>query len=63
VLGAPPASYLLRSEVFFLGSNLLRREADHFPPSNAEVNSEWSDTSTIPMFMACTEATWLLPYF
>jgi hypothetical protein len=33
----------------FLGIKLPAREADHLPPSSAEVKNEWSYTSTLPI--------------
>jgi hypothetical protein len=44
--GAHPASYLIGTTGSFLGSKELEREADHSPPSNAEVKNAWSYTST-----------------
>jgi hypothetical protein len=42
--GAHPASGDL-----FLGVKLSVREADHSPPSSAEVKNAWSYTSTCPV--------------
>jgi hypothetical protein len=43
---------------FFPGVKWLECEADHSLPSNADVKSEWSYTSTPPSaFIACTKTT------
>jgi len=42
----------------------LGREADHSPPSSAEVTNEWSYNSTPQYaFMACKCKTDILPFF
>jgi hypothetical protein len=47
----PPIQWVL--EVLSLGVKRPEREADHSPPSSAEVNNAWSYTSTPPyVFMA-----------
>jgi hypothetical protein len=48
--GTHPASYLMGTGgVLYLGVKRPEREADHSPPSGAEVNNAWSYTSTPPM--------------
>jgi hypothetical protein len=45
------------------GMRWLAREADHSPPSNAEVTNEYSCTFTPPYaFMACARKTDILPF-
>jgi hypothetical protein len=44
--GAHPASYPMGTRGSFLGVKRPRREADHSPPSSAEVKNAWSYTST-----------------
>jgi hypothetical protein len=44
--GAHPVSYPM---AYSLGVNLPGREADHSPPSSAEVKNAWSYTSTPPL--------------
>jgi hypothetical protein len=43
----PPIQWV--SGAFFLGVKQLGCEADHSPPSSAEVNNMWSYTSTPPV--------------
>jgi hypothetical protein len=50
-LWAHPASYTMGKGVLPPGVQLPRRETDHSPPSSAEVNNEWSYTSTPHVFM------------
>jgi hypothetical protein len=39
---------------FFLGPNWIKHDADHSPPSSAEVQNAWSCNSMPPYtFMAC----------
>jgi hypothetical protein len=47
--GAHPASYPMGTEGCFSGGKAAGREADHSPPSNAEVKNAWSYTSTPPI--------------
>jgi hypothetical protein len=47
--GAQPASYPMDTGGFSLGLKRLEREADHSPPSSAEVKNAWSYTSTPPI--------------
>jgi hypothetical protein len=47
--GAHPASYPMGTGTLSLGVKRPRREADHSPPSSAEVKNEWSYTSTPPI--------------
>jgi hypothetical protein len=44
--GAHPASYPMGTRALFLGVKQLGCEADHSPPSSAEVKNVWSCTST-----------------
>jgi hypothetical protein len=44
--GAHPASYPMGNKCSFSGVKRPGREADHSPPSSAEVNSAWTYTST-----------------
>jgi hypothetical protein len=44
--GAHPASYSMGNRALFLWVKRPEREADHSPPSSAEVNNAWSYTST-----------------
>jgi len=47
---AHPASYPMSTMVSFsLGVKRPDREADHSPPSSAEVNNAWNSTSTPPI--------------
>jgi hypothetical protein len=41
-----PASYPMGTGALSLGVKRQGREADHLPPSSAEVKNEWSCTST-----------------
>jgi hypothetical protein len=51
--GAHPVSYPMSTGDFFLGVKRQGREADHSPPTSAEVNKMWIYTSTPPyVFMA-----------
>jgi hypothetical protein len=43
---AHPASYPMGTGGFFLGGKAAGREADHSPPTNAEVKKTWIYTST-----------------
>jgi hypothetical protein len=45
--GAHPASYPIGTAGSFPGGKRLGREANHSPPSSAEVENAWSYTSTI----------------
>jgi hypothetical protein len=47
--GAHPASHPLGTRGSFPGGKAGGREADHSPPSNADVKNEWSYTSTPPI--------------
>jgi hypothetical protein len=47
--GAHPASYPWVPGALSLGVKQLVREADHSPPSSAEVKNVWSYTSTPPV--------------
>jgi hypothetical protein len=47
--GAHPASYQWVSGALSLGVKRLGREAEHSPPSSAEVKNAWSYTSTPPI--------------
>jgi hypothetical protein len=44
--GAHPASYPMGTGGSFTGDKVPGREADHSPPSSAEVKNAWSYTST-----------------
>jgi len=44
--GAYPASYPMGTGGSFLGVKRPEHEADHSPPSSAEIKSPWSYTST-----------------
>jgi hypothetical protein len=46
---AHPASYLVGNRGSFPGVKRPEREADHSPPSSAEVKNAWSYTSTTPI--------------
>jgi len=46
LLGAHPASYPVGTGVIFSGVMRPEREADHSPPSSAEVKNAWRYTST-----------------
>jgi hypothetical protein len=46
--GAHPASYPIGTRGSFPKGKVARREADHSPPSSAEVKNAWSYTS-IPL--------------
>jgi hypothetical protein len=51
--GAHPASYPVGTGGFSPGVKQLEREADHSPPTSAEVKKMWIYTSTPPYaFMA-----------
>jgi hypothetical protein len=47
--GVHPASYPMSTRGFSLGVKRPKREADHSPPSSAEVKNAWSYTSTPPI--------------
>jgi hypothetical protein len=47
--GAHPVSYPMGTRSSFLGVKGPGREADHSPPSSAEVKNAWSYTSTRPI--------------
>jgi hypothetical protein len=47
--GAHPASYPMDTGAFSLAVKRPGREADHSPPSSAEVKNAWSCTSTPPI--------------
>jgi hypothetical protein len=47
--GAHPASYSIGTRGFSLGVKQPGCEADHSPPSSAEVKNAWSYTSTPPI--------------
>jgi hypothetical protein len=47
--GAHPASFLMRSRGSFSRVKRSGDEADHSPPSSAEVKNAWSCTSTPPI--------------
>jgi hypothetical protein len=47
--GVHPASYPMVTRDYFLGVKQPRREADHSPPSSAEVKNVWIYTSTPPI--------------
>jgi hypothetical protein len=47
--GAHPASYTMVTGVLSPGVKWPWREADHSPPSSAEVKNAWSYTSTRPI--------------
>jgi hypothetical protein len=47
-LGDHPASYSRVPGAVSPGGKAMRREADHSPPSSAEVKNAWSYTSTLP---------------
>jgi hypothetical protein len=47
--GGHPASYPLDTMGSFPGVKRPGREADHSPPSNAEIKNAWSYTSTPPL--------------
>jgi len=49
--GAHPASYPVGTGVSFPGVKQPGCEADHSPPSSAEVQIEWSNTSTPPQVL------------
>jgi len=44
--GAHSASYRMGTGNSFLGGKAARREADHSPPSDAEVKNAWSFSSS-----------------
>jgi hypothetical protein len=51
--GAHPAPYPMGTRGFFLGSQAAGAEADHSPPTSAEVKNTWIYTSTPPyVFMS-----------
>jgi hypothetical protein len=43
------ASYPLGTRGSFLGGKVAGREADHSPPSSAQVKNAWSSTSIPPV--------------
>jgi hypothetical protein len=47
--GAYQASYPVGTRGSFPGIKRLGREADHSPPSSAELNNTWIHTSTRPI--------------
>ena len=47
--GAHPASLFNRYQGLFPGVRRPERDADHSPPSNAEVKNEWGYSSTPPI--------------
>jgi hypothetical protein len=47
--GAHPASYPMATRGSFPGVRRPGCEADHSPPSSAEVKNAWSYTSTLPI--------------
>jgi hypothetical protein len=47
-LSVAEMSRLMRSGALFLGVKRQGRQADHSPPSSAEVENVWSCTSTPP---------------
>jgi hypothetical protein len=47
--GIAPASYPMGTGGSFPGVKRPGREADHSPPSSAEVKNSWSYTSTPPI--------------
>jgi hypothetical protein len=49
VSGAYPASYSMGTRGSFPGVKRPGREANHSPPSTAEVKNAWSYTSTLPI--------------
>jgi hypothetical protein len=49
--GDHPASYPLGTRGSFPGVKQLGCEADHSPPSSAEVKNAWSYTSTSPLHL------------
>jgi hypothetical protein len=49
--GAHPASYSMDTGILFRGIQRPGREADHSPPSSAEVRNEWSYTSNPPIYL------------
>ena len=52
--GHHPASYGIGRGITFWGANQPGREADHSPPSSAEVENAWKYTSTPRCsFVAC----------
>ena len=56
--GASPVSHFVGARNFTPLVKLLFHEADHSPPSSAEVKNEWIHTPTPPyVFMMCTEPT------
>jgi len=48
VLGLTQSPIQWVTMTLFLGIMLLENEADHLPPSNAQVDNNWSYTSTPP---------------
>jgi hypothetical protein len=51
--GTHPGSYPVGTRGSFPGVKLPGREADHSPPSNAEVKNAWSYTSTPSVRLHC----------
>jgi hypothetical protein len=47
--GAHLAPYPMGTEALSLETKRSRREADHWPPSSAEIKNAWSYTSTPPI--------------
>jgi hypothetical protein len=47
--GAHPISYPMGTGVSFPGGKVAGHEADHSPPSSADVKNAWSYTSTHPI--------------
>jgi hypothetical protein len=47
--GAHPASYPVGTRGPFLGIKAVGREADHSPPSSAEVKNAWNSITTPPI--------------
>jgi hypothetical protein len=47
--GAHPASYTMGIKFSIPGGKAAECEADHLPPSSAEVSNVWSYTSTTPI--------------
>jgi hypothetical protein len=47
--GAHPASYPMHTEGSFPRGKVLERQADHSPPTSAEVRKTWIYTPTLPI--------------
>ena len=56
-----PPSLIFNARVSYPGIKRPGREADHLPPSSAEIKSRCNLTSTPPMYMAWTETTVPVP--